>query len=751
MTRGAARRALPLVAALSMGAVAAPAAAQERPEVEAVRFEGNETFPDDSLALAIVNRATECRLPLPGLDLLCKTGWNVLQEERRLRPRELPRDVARLELYYWQRGFREASVAMDTARTERDAVEITFRVEEGRPVLVDTLALVGAEGVDPDLLGDLPLSAGDRLSGILLEATRDTLLRRFRNSGYAYVDVLRNLFIPATSPYAAEVTYDVDPGPLSRFGPILVRWSEEDHDLSETVVRRQIPFEEGDLYSREAVFQAQRNLFSLQIVRNVRIQEDTLDLDLDGRPDSIVPVRVIVAEGDEHRVGGGVGWSTAECMATEARWTNRNFLGGARRLQVRGRLSNVLANSGGCPQAGDSIYARLNWLAAVDFNQPWLFSPRNALAASLYGERQSLPDVFVREAVGFNVAVTRDLAAGMVLGVGFRPQLSRLDAAEVFFCTSFVVCAPEDVDVLQGANWLSPLAVNWTLNRANNLINPTDGYHAFADLEYAGALTGSDFVYTRLLTEGAYYHPLGGGSVWATRLRAGWVGAGEFAELAGRRIEGELAIVHPQKRFFAGGPNSVRGFPQNRLGPRVLTVDVEEIIAPTDSAVAPACTPEEVMLRTCEPGELDDAAFFPRPTGGTRVLEANLEYRFRLGAAWEAAAFLDVGQVWAEDDPIDVGSLEWSPGVGVRYFSPVGPIRLDLGYRLDQGQRLPVVTSQIRRLRGAEAAEDAILVPGRGYYVRLDELALLEEGAVYGKGRSPWQRLQLHFSIGQAF
>ncbi len=751
MRRGRALRSLLQAGAALLALAVPPLAAQRRPELEAIHFEGNETFSSDSLRLAIVNRGTECRIPLPVLDIVCRTGWGPLLQRHDLLPAELPRDVARLKLYYWQRGYREAEVDTTIARPDSDDVEVTFHIQEGRPVLVDSLAVVGAEGVPPDVLTDLPLQEGDRLSSILLEATRDTLDQRLKNSGYAFADVLRSIYVPADSSYTAQVTYDVDPGPLSRFGDVVVDWGADSlsHDLSETVVRRQLPFGEGDLYSREAIAQAQRNLFALQIVRNVNIKIDTLDLNLDGRPDSIVPVTVTVAEGDVHRVGAAAGWSTAECLSTEAHWINRNFLGGARRVQLRGRLSNLLApslNRSACPQAGDSVYAKLNWQVSLDFNQPYLFSPRNGLAANVYAERQSLPDVFVREAVGVNVILSRTVGQGEILQASYRPQLSRLDAAEVFFCTSFVVCTPEDVSVLQGANWLSPLGANLSANRTNSLLNPTDGWQGFLDLEHAAGWTGSDFAYTRLSGEGSWYRSLGGGSVWAARLRAGWIGAGAFANLTGTGAD--VHIVHPQKRFYSGGANSVRGYPQNRLGPQVLTVDVAELM-PTDSMPNGPCTPPEVMDRTCDADPLPDGSFFPRPTGGTRMVEGNLEYRFRLAPSWEGATFLDFGQVWGERDTPRLGDVAWTPGFGVRYFSPVGPVRLDLGYRTDRGHRLPVVTSQIRP--AAEGEKGAFHVPGWGDYVRVDELALLGPAVLYGEDRSFFQRLQLHFSIGQAF
>ena len=133
----------------------------------------------------------------------------------------------------------------------------------------------------------------------------------------------------------------------------------------------------------------------------------------------------------------------------EARWTARNFLGGGRLLQVRGRIGNLLATDFRevlCTQSGEGEFARLTGLASVDFLQPWIFSTKNALTASIYAERQALPDVFVRRAVGAQIGLSRTISRQTVLQGFYRPELSELsEADDVLFCTGFLVCDPEDI------------------------------------------------------------------------------------------------------------------------------------------------------------------------------------------------------------------------------------------------------------------------------------------------------------------
>ena len=116
-----------------------------------------------------------------------------------------------------------------------------------------------------------------------------------------------------------------------------------------------------------------------------------------------------------------------------------------------------------------------------------------------------------------------------------------------------------------------------------------------ADLEHADGWTGSNYAYNRALGELSAYRGVAAASVLAGRLRAGWIGPGEF-EL----LEEAGDVAHPQKRFFAGGSNSVRGFAQSRLGPKVLTVSAGQLLVPDTAGGTPACTVEEIQALTCD-------------------------------------------------------------------------------------------------------------------------------------------------------
>jgi outer membrane protein insertion porin family/translocation and assembly module TamA len=205
-------------------------------------------------------------------------------------------------------------------------------------------------------------------------------------------------------------------------------------------------------------------------------------------------------------------------------------------------------------------------------------------------------------------------------------------------------------------------------------------------------------------------------------------------------------VLHPRKRFYAGGANSVRGYAENQLGPRVLTIDDSTLFKGATSIGGGRCGITLETVKFCNPNSpnLTSADFIAQPLGGTSLIEGSVEYRFPLPLGpnirnFVGAVFLDGGIVGSASirgiqtiANIVNGTGAITPGFGVRYESPVGPIRVDIGISPNRTETLAVATAV------PDSTGQRIIVP-------------LSVPRSFTPGRTLLNHLVLHFSIGEAY
>ncbi|MDH3296676.1 MAG: BamA/TamA family outer membrane protein [Gemmatimonadota bacterium] len=699
---------------------ATPGPAQDlgEPEVVEIAFQGVERFSDAELAKAILTQVTSCRtfafvFPLPICPL---TDWGFAHSRKYLSEPELPLDLLRLQLFYRQRGYREATV--DTVVTrENGKARISFVVAEGDPTLIREFTVLGAEGIlDEKRQAELlAIGAGDPLDLSNLARGEGRLTEALRALGYVNATVLRDYFVPRGS-RAAEVTLRIDTGPRVRIGEIRI---EGAGDVGDEIIRSLLSFESGDIFRDGEIIQSQRRLYNLEAIRFATVTSERRS-----DTDTLIDLRIQVAAAPKRTVGIGFGMETDECGQLQARLTNRNFLGQGRVLRLTTRLSNLFAGQleGSFPctdVSPDGIFQELNFRAEAAFEQPVFRGGKNSLRTTVYAEKETVPDLFVRTSAGGELAFTHRFSPSMSLTASVSPELTSfgVQSADIYFCVNFGFCDPEDIGVLSEQRWLSPLGLLWALDRTDDRFSPSRGFYVATGLEHAGLVTGSDYRYLRATLSGAAFKRLTNSTVLAGHIRFGSIDA-----LPSQTFEAGTTdeIIHPRKRFFAGGAESVRGFGANLLGPTVLVVDA--------NADCP-----DLDLNACVEG-LSARAFDQRPAGGNAVLEASLELRTAIGDRWTFVSFVDVGQVWQS---LGIRTkVVATPGVGVRFRSPIGPLRLDLGYDPSGPADRPVVAV----LEGGDIQE-------LNRTIRFDPFTDDDPGVLLEIAR----RLQLQVSIGEAF
>ena len=663
-------------------------------------------------------------------------------------------DSAGLDFHYKRTGFPDVKVKPVIRSLGPRRVAVEYYITEGRPMLMDSVSVVW-HGAPPDSLDyteDLPVEAGDRFDTSQLEAGRDTITRRLRNHGYPLVTVLRN-FDLYPKDYKATVEYVVYPGPKAWIGeikipaPIPANLTGQPR-ISTNRVREVLGVKEGDLYNESALERAERGLFDTEAFRFVGITRDSASL-LESL-DSTVTVNVQLHESTLLATRASMGWANLDCLRAQVNHTNYNALGGLRRLDLNGRISKVGTSyptewaQGFCTSEllNDEVSDTLNYYLGGQVSQAALFGLRIVPTLLVYTERRSEFKAYLRDTkVGVIASAQQGLGGRLPMTWSYQLEYGKTSAQPAFFCAVFNVCEAEARERLEQYN--RSAVVGWAATRSRafpNLVSPVAGNVMRLELRHASPLVGAtkDASFNRATFDASWYRQALGG-IFVTRFRAGAV--------LGTRLglgAGAPTFVPLTERLYAGGPNSVRGFRQNEMGPAIYVPDDFSVdTLPGDSTFLWSANPLLVGERTV-------------PSGGDNVLVMNAELRMRSPAYPELvqyAVFVDAGQVWNRGRAgtgVNFADIRVTPGIGLRVFSPVGPIRMDVGYNPYRRTTGPAYVT--------ETSGNLICVsPGNTLQVRVvNGVATQDEGdcpATYQPkfGQKFWNRLTFAFSIGQPF
>ena len=733
------RHVAPLTVALLLAAPAAAAAQDLQCDpgdvrVDDIEFRGNETFPDDELEAAIATTPSS----------FWRRVGLFFGAQRCLDRVEFQRDVLRLRLFYRQRGFYKATVDTVVTTEEPGRVDIDFNIVEGTPVLIDTLRVSGLDTVrdGPRMVRDIEQMRGGRFDRQELQRRVAAIIDRLRAQGFARAEVLSGYEVDELRD-RATVDLQFLPGRVMRIASIDVEIQPREgkrQEIPEAEVRRLISLRIGEIFREQDLFRSQRDLYQLETYAHVEIRLAPDSLQPPG--DSLLAVRVLLSEAAMHSVRVGAGWATLDCFRAQGRFVDRDFIGGARRLEVNGRLSKIGV---GYPLDGaeqlcasqvrnDVFSDTVNYYAGATVRQPLLFGIRLSPSVTLFSERYSELDAYLRRTtLGGVASVTRETRPRTPLTLSYQLEYGRTQAADAVFCAVFNVCELQAISELTQNTQLATGRVSISRDRTDNLYDPRRGDIVRLEWRHSSPLIGSDFRFNKWTGEANWYKALNPSVTFASRLQLGGV-------LALGTLQGAEGFVPPQERMYGGGPNSVRGYRQNELGPLVYLVNDARIdsILPSGDTIFVADDTVGV-IRTS-------------PTGGNALAIANVELRMRppfLRDLLQFALFVDGGQVYnRRAETVRLDQFRWTPGVGLRIASPVGPIRFDLAYNRYAQQRGPAytivrdeVTGNPSRLRCVSPGNTLPNGLGEGcpasFTPRRDD--------------SFFQKLTFHFSIGQAF
>ncbi len=677
---------------------------------------GANSVDDSIIRSSIHSKGSRCRSPL--FILLCRMGdYDWAEATAYLDSAEVQRDAERIITLYEVWGFPDASATVSLANPRAGAVIVTFLIEEGRPITIHRLQVRGTDQIQGFRLPSrLPLKLGEPYALPRLQSTENLIYTELAQRGYPHAQIEVGGSVDQNA-RSADLVLEVKPGRRVVFGATSI---ETESPVAESVVRRRLAYRPGDPFSLDALERSERNLYALPITERA-----TAEVNRTQRTDSMVDMLVTVAARGRHGFAGEALVSSTDCVEVRGFWQHRYILGGPRVFALGAHAANLLAAQASgefpCTSTGEGVYARPDYGVDVDLRQ--FIGRSDMLIVSGYAARESAPGVYVQKGFGAQLSLARAFTNTLDVMLTLAPQRNQLTAADLYFCGQYGVCTATGIARLSEPNWRSPLeaVVLWTSSDVPTDVRrpdpgpgrewparsiPTQRWNARAGFAAAGRFSGSDYDYRRALIEITSTRILGGRMEVAVRARAGIVSANN--------------MVPPQVMLFSGGPNTVRGYAQNLLGPKVLATRTRPI----------GCDPCRSTLI------VDPDVVTARPTGGDRLLEGNVEARLWLGSRIQLAAFVDAGRLERTAfDPIPArAEASITPGIGLRVISDIGPIRLDVGYDPAGAKRYPLFLQQ-----------DGNLLPlGNVTYdpFRFDRPGFIREAL---------RRLQLQMSIGQAF
>jgi len=628
-------------------------------------------------------------------------------------PLGLQRDVARIRDFYQREGFPEVEVRYEVSLDQgRNLVGVEFLIREGRPRTLASISVLTASGTPlaevlapeivpswRDFLKELGRSVGDRLGEVARAQLVGAPLRWLMERGYPFPTGASEVELDSEG-FLGDLKVQIDPGPRSRVSSLRVQGVES---VDPTVILREVPIREGDWYTASRVSQGRQRVATLGLFRVV-----TAEVIPPPGADSTAQVLFRVREGRPRSLSGFLGYTNVGGLSFGGEWEHRNFWGGARTFSVNGTAeTGVLAALTDVP---DQYYR-----GSVSLRQPYLLVPGLSALISPFGEyRDDYRDrsweggadgtlvyqIAPLRAVSLRARVSNREVLEYRLGDAGMDPSGGLDIGEI-------------VDSLEGNILVSALTLSGTFEDLDDPVNPRDGFVLQPSMEVTAPLGFPTNEYLKAEVWGSLFRSLGDRFSLAANVRAGRIfpfGRSVPSPDSNGLLE---ALQLRDVSLTAGGPVDVRGWGSRLLGPKIPY---------TESRL-----------------EGDSLVYFSSrylPMGGLARISGGIELRLPLlgpVSSLEGHLFLDGGRVWTPDDryprfphPFDQTDVYYSAGGGVGIRTPVGPIRLTVGYKLNPS---PL------DLRD----------PGEVY-------ALLREGeSVLDAKVKDSRRFQFHLTVGRAF
>jgi translocation and assembly module TamA len=671
-----------------------------KPVLAAIRFEGNKTISGGELLNHIATAPTS--------GFFSKTARYYDADLFAL-------DLKRIERWYNQKGFYQAKVkGIDELRDDVGRVTLLVHINEGKRAIIRKMDYVGLDAVPSGEMEDidaaLPIHAGDPFDEDGYEKAKDVLLQQLREHGFAQPQVGGKVEVMPDDG-TAHVTFDAEPGERFKFGKVTVSGNRR---VSADEIASSTGINKGDQFSPQALALAQQRVYNLGLFSGVRVGTEPLG------DTPVAAVRVNVREAPFQTVRFGVGGSAEttrwELPRLSAEYINRSLFGGLRRLELASTVGYAFVPSLYQYDPAQSGITTQNsaQLVIPNFFRPGLEWINRMEYAREIQSGFSYDDVAARTGLLYRRGKhTVGLSLNFVRY--FNVKVSGLDNLSQ---------GDQGVQIVRDCGTGCTLTypeLRYSYDGRDNILEPTQGF--YFGIGFQQTLKPGSFSYFRINPDVRAYAPFTRYAVLALRVNYG----GLFTETA----DGPSPFT---QRFFYGGQNEQRGYAALRQGPKYGSA---------------SCTVGK------DTGCTQPYATVGIPAGGTGAALVSAEVRIR--ADWllnnlRIVPFIDVSSVnndpkspWTRWQQVsstgqitaEAGGAEIAPGLGVRYVTPFGPLRFDVGYVLNPRDVTTYPVEEDKLLTGIKTTT---VVP-----TRVSSFCPGTTGCIHEA------RWAFHVSIGEAF
>lgn len=451
----------------------------------------------------------------------------------------------------------------------------------------------GAPSADPRLYGMEP---GETARSDAVLDAENKVIRAWREAGYPLAEVTSRDVVADHKTARLNVVLDVRSDRRANFGEVTVDGTEH---MDAAFTARHTGIVAGSRYSPVDVEEARERLRRLDVFESVRITESNALTKGDR-----LPVAVTVTERKRRIIGANVGWSSIDGGELEAYWGHRNLFGRAERVRIEGTVA----------QFGARPFDELKYRIAVAFLKPGVLDVDTDLFANAILLREH-PEAYESRSATTELGLRHRFTRRLTGSIAGEVEVSETDDA--FGTETFTLVG---------------VPASLTYDSRDNLLDPTRGFLGTARFEpFYDLLNDNVFFVSR--ADLTAYRGLDEDNRF---IAAGRIGVGTIAGA-------DLDEIPADRRFFAGGGGSIRGYAYRNVGPR-------------------------------RNGEV---------VGGRSVVEASAELRTRITETVGIVPFIDAGLVAKDPIPGSGVKFQVGAGLGLRYYTAIGPVRFDLAVPFD--------------------------------------------------------------------